>query len=180
MKQLLRYFIIRTVLTIPMVFVLLTIVFVVLRIMPGDPIKALMGVHAKPEIVAAQRAKLGLDKPIAVQYVTYLWQVAHLDFGKSIIFKQDVVKTIMKGKLPATLELSVSSIIIALIFGVLVGAIAADKRRSPLDYFSRIAGIVVYCIPIYWLGLMFQLLFGVWLDWLPVAGRTGARVFASA
>jgi len=162
-----------------MVFILLTIVFVVLRIMPGDPIKALMGVHAKPEIVAAQRAKLGLDKPIAVQYVNYLWQVAHLDFGKSIIFKQDVTKTIMKGKLPATLELSVSSIILALIFGVLVGAVAADKRRSPLDYSSRITGIVLYCIPIYWLGLMFQLIFGVWLDWLPVAGRTGARVFAS-
>ncbi len=179
MKHLLRYFIIRVTLTIPMVFILLTIVFVVLRVMPGDPITALMGVHARPDVVAAQRTQLGLDKPMAVQYFHYLWKVVRLDFGKSIIFKEDVAKTIFQGKLPATLELSFSSMIVALILGVWAGATAADKRKSPQDYTYRLMGIVVYCIPIYWLGLMFQLVFGAWLDWLPIAGRTGPRVFSS-
>jgi peptide/nickel transport system permease protein len=82
-------------------------------------------------------------------------------------------------KLPATLELTVCGILITLLLGVFAGAYAADKRRTTQDFMLRFYGIVIFCIPVYWLGLMLQLVFGVWLDILPIAGRTGPRVFAT-
>lgn len=178
MKHLLRYVITRLLLTIPMVFVMLTVVFFVLRIMPGDPVSAMLGGHAPDKVIEAKKEELGLNRPIIVQYFDYLWQVCRLDLGDSMIFKQPVIQPI-KEKLPATLELTVCGAVFTLVFGVFLGAYAADKRRTVQDYSIRLFGIVVYCIPVYWLGLMFQLIFGIWLDLLPIAGRTGPRVFVS-
>ncbi len=178
MGTLARYVITRVLLTIPMVFILLTIVFGVLRVMPGDPVSALLGGHAPESVIEKRKEELGLNRPMAVQYVDYLWQICRLDFGDSMVFKQRVSKAI-KEKLPATIELTVFGMIITIFLGVLLGAYAADKRRSPQDNFIRLYGIVIFCIPVYWLGLMFQLIFGVWLDVFPIAGRTGPRVFAS-
>jgi peptide/nickel transport system permease protein len=157
---------------------MLTVVFFVLRIMPGDPVSAMLGGHAPDKVIEQKKEELGLNRPLIVQYVSYLWQICRLDLGDSMIFKQRVMQPI-KEKLPATLELTFCGAIITLFFGVLLGAYAADKRRTPQDYAIRLYGIVIYCIPVYWLGLMFQLIFGVWLDMLPIAGRTGPRVFAS-
>ena len=178
MKHLLRYTITRLFLTIPMVFIMLTIVFFVLRVMPGDPVSAMLGGHAPDKVIEEKKEELGLNKPLFVQYFDYLWQVASLDLGNSMIYKQRVSEPIRE-KLPATLELTFFGMIFTLIFGVFLGAYAASKRRTVRDYSIRLYGIVIYCIPVYWLGLMFQLIFGVWLDLLPVAGRTGPRVFAS-
>ena len=164
--------------TIPMVFILLTIVFVVIRIMPGDPVSTMLGGLAPESVIEKKKHELGLDRPLAVQYVNYLWQICRLDLGDSMVFKQRVTKAIAD-KLPATLELTVAGMLIALLIGVFTGAYAADKRRSAQDYLLRFYGIVIYCIPVYWLGLMLQLIFGVWLHVLPIAGRTGPRVFAS-
>ncbi|MCP4400449.1 MAG: ABC transporter permease [bacterium] len=178
MKHLLRYTITRLFLTIPMVFIMLTIVFFVLRVMPGDPVSAMLGGHAPDSVIEEKKELLGLNKPLVVQYLDYLWQIARLDLGNSMIYKQRVSEPI-GDKLPATLELTFFGMIFTLIFGVFLGAYAASKRRTLRDYSIRLYGIVIYCIPVYWLGLMFQLVFGVWFDWLPVAGRTGPRVFAS-
>ena len=178
MGTLTRYVITRVLLTIPMVFILLTIVFVVLRVMPGDPVSALLGGHAPESVIEKKREELGLNRPMAVQYVDYLWQICRLDLGESMVFKQRVTKAIRE-KLPATIELTVFGMIITILLGVLLGAYAADKRRSPQDNLIRLYGIVIFCIPVYWLGLMLQLIFGVWLDVFPIAGRTGPRVFAS-
>ena len=178
MRNLLKYIITRTLMTIPMVFILLTIVFVVIRIMPGDPVSTMLGGHAPESVIEKKKHELGLDRPLAVQYVNYLWQICRLDLGDSMVFKQRVTKAIAD-KLPATLELTVAGMLIALLIGVFTGAYAADKRRSAQDYLLRFYGIVIYCIPVYWLGLMLQLIFGVWLHVLPIAGRTGPRVFAS-
>ncbi|NIS61435.1 MAG: ABC transporter permease subunit [Proteobacteria bacterium] len=178
MGTLTRYVITRVLLTIPMVFILLTIVFAVLRVMPGDPVSALLGGHAPESMIERKKEELGLNRPIAIQYVDYLWQICRLDFGDSMVFKQGVTKAI-KEKLPATIELTVFGMIITILLGVLLGAYAADKRRSPQDNLIRLYGIVIFCIPVYWLGLMLQLIFGIWLDILPIAGRTGPRVFAS-
>ena len=178
MGTLARYVITRVLLTIPMVFILLSIVFVVLRIMPGDPVSSLLGGHAPESVIEQKKEELGLNRPMAVQYVDYLWQICRLDLGDSMVFKQRVTKAI-KEKLPATIELTTFGMIITILFGVLMGAYAADKRRSPQDNIIRLYGIVIFCIPVYWLGLMFQLIFGVWLDILPIAGRTGPRVFPS-
>ncbi len=178
MGTLTRYIITRVLLTIPMVFILLTIVFAVLRIMPGDPVSALLGAHAPESMIEKKKEELGLNRSMAVQYLDYLWQICRLDLGDSMVFKQRVTKAI-KEKLPATIELTTFAMIITILFGVLMGAYAADKRRSPQDNFIRLYGIVIFCIPVYWLGLMFQLIFGIWLDILPIAGRTGPRVFPS-
>lgn len=178
MKRLLRYAVIRILLTIPMLFILLSLVFFVLRVMPGDPVKAMLGAHAPPEVIEQKRQELGLDKPMGVQYVEYIGQLARFDLGDSMIYKQRVSQPIRE-KLPATLELAVVGMLFTLIFGIPLGAFSASKRRSARDLGIRLYGNVVYCIPVYWMGLMLQLIFGIWLGWLPVAGRTGARVFPS-
>jgi peptide/nickel transport system permease protein len=178
MKHLLQYFITRVLLTIPMLMILLTIVFAVIRIMPGDPVSSMLGGHAPEKVIEAKKAELGLNNPLIVQYKDYLVQIATLDLGESMIFKQRVSDAI-KDKLPATIELSIFGMLITILVGVPLGAYAADKRRTFRDYSIRLYSIVIYCIPVYWMGLMLQMIFGVWLDWFPIAGRTGARVFAS-
>ena len=178
MRNLTRYIITRVLLTIPMVFILLSIVFVVLRVMPGDPVSAMLGGHAPESVIEQKKEEMGLNRPMAVQYLDYLWQICRLDLGESMVFKQRVTKAIGE-KLPATIELTAFGILITLFLGVFMGAYAADKRRMVQDYVIRLYGIVVYCIPVYWMGLMLQLIFGIWLDILPIAGRTGPRVFAS-
>jgi peptide/nickel transport system permease protein len=164
--------------TIPMVFILLTIVFAVVRIMPGDPVSTMLGGHAPESVIEQKKEELGLNRPLAIQYLDYLWEICRLDLGESMVFKQRVTKAIAE-KLPATLELTVCGMLITLLLGVFAGAYAADKRRTTQDFMLRFYGIVIFCIPVYWLGLMLQLVFGVWLDVLPIAGRTGPRVFAT-
>jgi peptide/nickel transport system permease protein len=179
MKNLLRYIIARTLLTIPMVFILLTIVFVVVRVMPGDPVSAMLGGHAPEKVIEQKKEELGLNKPLIMQYGSYLWQICRLDLGNSMIFKQPVTDAI-RDKLPATIELTFFGMLITLLVGVPLGAYAPDKRRSGRDYTIRLYGNVIYSIPVFWLGLMLQMIFGIWLDIFPVAGRTGARVFVAA
>jgi peptide/nickel transport system permease protein len=178
MKNIIRYIITRTLLTIPMLFILLSIVFVVLRVMPGDPVSSMLGGHAPDSVIEQKKQELGLNRPLVVQYGDYLLQICRLDLGNSMIFNEAVIDAI-KMKIPATIELTFFGMLITLLVGITLGAYAADKRRSPQDYAIRLYGIVIYCIPVYWLGLMLQMIFGVWLDVLPVSGRTGARVFAS-
>lgn len=95
-----------------------------------------------------------------------------------MVYNQKVTQPI-KEKLPATLELTFFGMLFTLLIGVPLGAYAASKRRTGRDFGIRLYGIVFYCIPVFWMGLMLQLIFGVFLDWLPIAGRTGPRVFAS-
>ena len=178
MRNLVRYIITRSLMTIPMVFILLTIIFGVLRLMPGDPVSAMLGGHAPEKVIEMKREQLGLNRPMYVQYADYLWQVCHLNLGESMVLQQKVTTAIAE-KLPATIELTFFAMLITLVLGVFLGAYAADKRRQFRDSAIRLYGIVVYCIPVYWLGLMLQLIFGVWFDWLPIAGRTGARIFPS-
>ncbi|UCH06696.1 MAG: ABC transporter permease [Deltaproteobacteria bacterium] len=178
MRNLTRYIITRVLLTIPLVFILLSIVFVVLRVMPGDPVSAMLGGHAPESVIEQKKEEMGLNRPMVLQYADYLWQICRLDLGESMVFKQRVTKAIGE-KLPATIELTAFGILITRFLGVFRGAYAADKRRMVRDYVIRLYGIVVYCIPVYWMGLMLQLIFGIWLDVLPIAGRTGPRVFAS-
>ena len=178
MKGLLKYLVTRILLTIPMIFILLSLVFVVLRIMPGDPVRAMLGAHAPPEVIAEKREQLGLNKPLFIQYMDYLGQLARLDFGDSMIFNQPVIVPIIE-KLPATMELTFFGMLFTLLFGIPLGAFAASRRRTARDFGIRLYGNIVYCVPVFWMGLMLQLIFGVWLRWLPIAGRTGARAFPS-
>lgn len=178
MKNLLKYLVMRLLLTIPMLMILLTLVFVVLRVMPGDPVSALLGDHAPERVILEKQKELGLDKPIWEQYFRYLGDLARFDFGESMVFKQDVLTPIFD-KLPATIELTFFGLLIALVVGVGLGAWAARHRRSPGDFAARLYGNLVYCIPVFWMGLLLQLLFGVILGWLPISGRVGPRISPS-
>lgn len=178
MKNLLRYLITRVLLTVPMLLILLTLVFVVLRVMPGDPVSAMLGAHAPERVIEQKKEELGLNRPILAQYLSYLSQLARFDLGDSMIFKQRVSQPIVE-KLPATLELTLVGMFFTLLIGIPLGAFAASRRRSSRDFAIRLYGNVVYCMPVYWMGLMLQLVFGVWLDWLPISGRTGSRAMPS-
>ncbi|HUJ75374.1 MAG TPA: ABC transporter permease, partial [bacterium] len=111
--------------------------------------------------------------------VDYLGQLARLDLGESMVFKQSVGQAIVE-KLPATIELTFFALVVSLGIGIPFGAYAAQRRRTGRDYGVRLYANVVYCVPVFWMGLMLQLLFGVWLNWFPIAGRTGARVDISS
>lgn len=178
MKRILKYFTIRLLLTIPMIFILLTLIFFVLRVMPADPVKSMLGAHAPKRVIEQKRKELGLDKPIYAQYWDYLKQLARFDLGDSMIMEQKVI-TPIKEKLPATLELIIFGLILALTLGVFLGSYGANNRGTKTDTTIRLYGLIVFCIPAYWMGLMLQLIFGIWLDWLPIAGRTGSRVLVA-
>ncbi|MGA2611915.1 MAG: ABC transporter permease [Spirochaetia bacterium] len=179
MRHLLSYIVTRLLLAVPMIFIMLTLIFVVLRIMPGDPVSAMLGGHAPQKVIDQKKLELGLNKPIAVQYVRYLGQLLRFDLGESMIFKQKVSQPIIE-KLPATIELTLFGLLVSLAIGIPLGAYAAQRRRTGRDYAARLYANVAYCIPVFWMGLMLQLVFGVWLGWFPIAGRTGARVDVSA
>lgn len=175
MRRILNYLVARLLLMIPMLFVLLTLVFVVLRVMPGDPVSAMLGGHAPEKVIQEKKKELGLDKPIGVQYLEYLGQLARFDFGKSMILEERVSKPILD-KLPATIELTVSGLIICLGIGVPLGVRAARRRRTGHDFGIRLYANIVYCVPVFWMGLMLQMIFGVFLNLFPISGRVGSRV----
>ena len=165
-----RYAVTRIALMIPMVFILLTFVFLLMRVAPGDPISAALGGHAPPSEVARIKHELGYDKPIYEQYGTYLGQIARGDLGKSITDSRSVTD-IVRVNGAATLELTFFAMIVAIVVGVVIGLLAGRFRDSPMDTGGRLFGIVIYATPVFFLGLMAQLLFGSYLGWLPVSDR---------
>jgi peptide/nickel transport system permease protein len=180
MRALLSYILTRILLTIPMIFILLTLVFFIIRVMPGDPVKSMLGAHAPKETMDEVRHQLGLDKPIIDfstnnQFVDYMTALMHGDLGQSLWYRVPVTEKLVQ-YFPATLELSFFSLLFAVVLGVATGAFAAHKRKSTADYSIRLFGITSYSIPVFWLGLMLQMVFGVAFDWFPIAGRIGARV----
>src|SRR5438552_7252413 len=164
------YLLTRLGLVIPMVLILLTIVFLLMRVAPGDPISASLGGHVPPAVVNQIKHQLGFDKPLYVQYGNYLWDVVRGNFGTTITDHRALSNVITVNG-AATLELTFFAMIIAVAVGVLVGLIAGRFRDTPLDVGGRLFGIVVYATPVFFLGLMGQLGFGVWLNWLPTADR---------
>lgn len=165
------YIITRILLTIPMVLILLTIVFVVVRVLPGDPVLLHFEKRADPEVIEEFRRKLGLDKPLWEQYIDYLSGLLHFDFGKSMQDFSPVSVQIFSA-FPATLELAIFSMLVAVGIGTFLGVESARSYNTPKDYAIRIFGIVSYAIPVFFLGIILQIIFGIWLRWLPTGGRT--------
>jgi peptide/nickel transport system permease protein len=164
------YIIARILLTIPMIFILLTMVFVVMRVLPGDPVLLHFEKNAPPAAIAQMRHVLGLDKPIWAQYFDYIWGLFHGDLGKSMSDYTPVSQQIFSA-FPATLELAIYSIIIAVLIGIFLGVEASRRYNTPQDHAIRVFGIVTYAIPVFFLGMVLQMIFGVWLHVLPVSGR---------
>jgi peptide/nickel transport system permease protein len=165
-----RYIIVRTLLTIPMVLILVTLVFFVLRVMPGDPALAILREGASEEQLAEFRATLGLDQPLHVQYFNFLFGLMRLDLGDSMTRNRPVIEEIMTF-FPATVELAVFSMVVTTLVGTFTGAFAAQFRKSPADYTIRVFSIILYSIPIFWAGLMAQMYLGAELGLFPVSGR---------
>jgi len=172
----LRVFIItRLFLMVPMFLTLLTIVFVILHVVPGDPVRALMGPRASEEVVNRMRHELQLDRPLYMQYITYVANLLRGDLGFSIWTRTPVLTNILQ-VFPATLEYSVPTIIVAALTGVSSGSLSALKRNSSYDMLNRILTIALYSLPLFWLGMILQLSFGLGLRWLPVTGRIDPRI----
>jgi peptide/nickel transport system permease protein len=168
--SLLSYVVTRIALAIPMVWILLTMVFLLMRVAPGDPISASLGGHVPPAVVQQIKHRLGYDKPLFTQYYNYLWDTVHLNFGTTITDRQPVTN-IVKENGAATLELTIAAMFVAIIVGITVGLVAGRFRDTPIDVGGRMFGIVVYAMPVFYLGFLAQLLFGSWLGILPTSGR---------
>lgn len=152
-----RYILVRLALVLPMMWVLLTIVFFLLRVAPGDPVSAAVGGKLNEDALDARRAALGLDRPIVVQYLEYLGNVVRLDFGHTISDNRAVLD-IIKDQGGATLTLTLGAFIFALVIGLPLGRLAGRYRDTPLDAGIRIFGVVSYAAPIFWVGIMLVLL----------------------
>src|SRR6266849_3241280 len=165
-----RYFMARLALVVPMLLILLTATFLLLRVAPGDPVTATLGDRVSEARADAIRRSLGLNRPLWRQYVDYRGRVVHGDFGRAITTNRPIRSTIAE-RFPATLELTLAALIVAVIVGVGIGALSARYRDTTLDIGGRIFGILLYAAPIFWLGIMLQLLFAVKLGWFPTGGR---------
>jgi len=164
------YIISRILLTIPMIFILLTTVFLIMRVLPGDPVLLHFEKMENPAAMAAMRARLGLDKPLWAQYFDYMVGLFRGDLGKSMQDYSPVGQQIFSA-FPATLELAICAMIIAVLIGVFLGVESSKAYNKPKDQVIRVFGIVTYAIPVFFLGMILQMIFGVGLHWLPVGGR---------
>jgi peptide/nickel transport system permease protein len=164
------YVLTRVGLAIPTVLILLTMVFLLMRVAPGDPITAALGGRLPPEELEQRREAAGFDKPIITQYLDYLGDVATFDLGTSLTDGRTVTSIIVENG-SATLELTIAAFLIALAVGIGIGVLAGRYRDTPVDVGGRLFGIVVYAAPVFFTGFLAQLLFGSVLGWLPTSGR---------
>jgi peptide/nickel transport system permease protein len=146
------------------------LVFIFLHLIPGDPATILLGERATPEQVAALRERLGLDEPLPLQYLAFLGQLLRFDLGKSIISGIPIAQEIQV-RWPATFELSLSAMVVAVGLGIPAGVFAAVRKNSWLDNLAMSGSLLGVSMPVYWLGLLLIYLFAVNLNWLPPSGR---------
>jgi len=153
-------------------------VFLLMRVAPGDPISASLGGHAPQSEIDRIKTELGYDKPIYQQYVEYLGQLARGDLGTTITDRRPVTDIVRENG-AATLELTFYAMIVAIIVGVTFGLLAGRYRDTWIDGTGRLFGIVIYAMPVFFLGLMAQLFFGSYLGWLPTSDRASPIVQAT-
>lgn len=154
---------------IPILWIVATIVFVLTRMIPGDPALTILGEQATPEAVAQVRVELGLDKSYPEQYVSYISGLLQGDFGKSYAYNLPVT-TLIAQRLPNTLSLAAISMTIAIIIGLSVGILSAVKQYTLWDYGATVTALAGVSVPRFWLALMLVLVFSVNLGWLPAFG----------
>jgi peptide/nickel transport system permease protein len=171
------YLLRRLLLTIPILLGVSMLVFFMLHSAGGDPATLMLGSRADPDAIAELRAELGLDRPLWVQYGDFLSGAVRGDFGRSYRSNSPVVAEIA-ARFPATIELAVAAMGIAVVVGVAVGTVAAVRRHTVFDYLSSAGVLLGISIPTFWLGIILIIVFGLWLRWLPISGRVDPRLGA--
>ncbi len=165
-----RYLIRRLVLTIPVLLGVATLVFALIHFIPGDPAAAMLGEGATQEEVNQLRERLGLDRPLIVQYGSFLNGVLHGDLGVSLRNDQPVTSQILE-RMPATAELAFASMAVAVLIAIPLGIVAAVWRGTAIDFGAMTLALVGISVPNFWLGPLLAIIFAVELGWLPVGGR---------
>jgi peptide/nickel transport system permease protein len=171
------YLLRRLALTIPILFGISLLVFFMLHTAGGDPAQLILGARADPQSLAALRAEMGLDRPLPVQYAAFVANALRGDLGRSYRSQTPVIEEIA-ARFPATIELAVAAMLIAVILGAVLGTLAAVRRHTIFDYTSSAVVLLGVSIPTFWLGLILIIVFGLWLRWLPISGRINPRLGA--
>lgn len=159
----------RLVLSVPTLLAVLTLVFVIVRVLPGDPAQAALGDYASQEAVEALRTRMGLDAPLIVQYGRFLAGLLRGDLGRSLITGTPVAEQIWF-VLPYTLQLTLASIVVGIVLGVPLGIVTALRRNGVVDYLGRVFSLAGLSVPAFYLGILLMLAFAVELNWFPVVG----------
>jgi peptide/nickel transport system permease protein len=154
---------------VPTVLGVLTCVFLVTRLVPGDPAVLILGEYAPQEQIVQLRHDLGLDQPIYVQYFRYLSRVARGDLGFSLRTERSVLKEILD-VFPYTAELALTGVLLSVIIGVPMGMISAKSRNTPVDYITMTFAMAGISMPVFWTGILLTLFFSLYLGWLPAIG----------
>ncbi len=165
----LRHIVRRLLLGIPTLLAVFTVIFILVRVAPGDPAVAALGDYASAEAVEARRQRLGLDQPLPVQYLTFLGDLARGDLGRSLISERPIGEQILF-VLPYTLELTLAAILFGLVLGVPVGVVTAIRQNKPIDYMGRIFSLLGLSLPAFYLGILLIFFFAVQIDLFPSVG----------
>jgi ABC-type dipeptide/oligopeptide/nickel transport system permease component len=168
-----RHLLHRLWLTLPALWLVLTLVFLLIHIVPGDPVEQMLGEGAAPGQIAEMRHTLGLDQPLLVQYARYLGNILRGDFGQSFKFQQPVRRVIFE-RYPATLQLAFLALIVCAAIAIPAGVISANRRGSPTDRAVSVFTLLGLAVPNFALGPLLITLFSIKFGWLPVSGRGGA------
>lgn len=165
-----RFLLRRLLLTIPVLIGVATLVFSLIHLVPGDPVQAMLGESAAPADVAKLRTQLGLDRPLYQQYVSFARGAVHGDLGKSLRTSEPVTEAILT-RMPATLELALAAMGVAILIAIPLGIVAAVRAGTGVDHAATTLALVGISMPTFWLGPLLAIVFSVWLGWLPVSGR---------
>jgi ABC-type dipeptide/oligopeptide/nickel transport system permease component len=170
LPSVLRFLVRRILLTIPVLLGVATLVFSLIHLIPGDPVRSMLGDGAPEESVIELRSRLGLDRPLYAQYFSFLKDVAHGDLGTSLRTSEPVTNAIA-ARLPATFELAAAAMIVAVVVAIPLGVIAAVGAGTFVDHLATTLALVGISMPNFWLGPLLAIVFAVELGWLPVSGR---------
>jgi peptide/nickel transport system permease protein/oligopeptide transport system permease protein len=168
------YFIRRMLASVGVILAMIFLVMLILDIVPGDPAALMLGENATQEMVEELRHQLGLDKPLLVRYVDYLWKLLHGNLGRSVR-EMAPVSQLIGDTWPATLQLTVAAMFLTFVVGVPLGLVSGAKPGSWLDHGSRILSLLGLCMPVFWIGLILMFFFSLQLGWFPVGGIGSLR-----